>query len=589
MLETIHKAIHALLQPPKEVGLSCHVPVLMPQSLNTRNFHRIMGRMKGLPLQIPEGLEPWIKGLGITYKDLGINLAKRYSSLVAAKEVESGRSITYEELNRKAAKVANGLLSLGVVKHDRCALYMRNRLEYLIAEQALAKIGAVRVGLNEMLSPDYVKYMLGDSQAKVLITDHELLNKVSPLIEEIKDKVKIVCVSEGGKLPPGVLEFDELLRYSEVEPAIRVSEQDVWEIGYTGGTTGVPKGVVRTHKADLIVTLFQAFEFEIYEREKMLLATPLPHVSGFLFNSCCLKGGTAYIMKRFDIPTFLETIEKEKITWTWGVPTMIYRLLNYPELKKYDLSSLRTFVYGAAPMAPDKLKTAIETFGPIFMQIYGQYEAAMLISKLSKHEHVEAMRDPSKSKILASAGKPYPWLEVKIVDDNDNELPIGSPGEIVVRAPHVMLGYLNKADETSETLRGGWLHTGDVGYLDEDGYLYIVDRKKDRIKTGGMNVYSAEVEKALHEHPAINNVAVIGVPHPDWGEAVKAIVVLNPGYEPSKELEEDIIKFAKKKLPAYAVPKSIDFVNELPVTPYGKIDKKKLREPYWKGLPRRVH
>ncbi len=525
-------------------------------------------------------LEKWITGLGITFKELGKNLAKRFANLCAVKEVETGRKISYQELDRLGSKVANGLLDMGVRKGDRVILYMRNRLEYLIAERGVAKIGAIRVGLNELLSPDYIKYMIDDSKPKILITDYELIGKITEIIDDIKNKVKVVCVSNGGKLPSGIEDFEVLLSYSEAEPEVEVNEQDIWEIGYTGGTTGMPKGVVRTHKADLMVVIYQTLEFEIFEREKMLLATPLPHVSGFLIPSAFLKGGTVYIMKKFDIPTFLNTIEEEKITWTWGVPTMIYRLLNYPELKKYDFGSLRTFIYGAAPMSPDKLKEAIEVFGPIFMQIYGQYEAAMLISKLSKWEHVEALENPSKARILASAGKPYPWLEVKIFDDNDNELPVGQPGEVVVRAPHVMLGYLNKPDATEEALKSGWLHTGDVGYFDEEGYLYLIDRKKDMIITGGMNVYSVEVEKVIHEHPAVSNVAVVGLPHPDWGEAVTAFIVLKPGYEADEKLKEDIVKFAKKKLPGYCVPKHVEFVEDLPVTPYGKLDKKLLREKY---------
>jgi len=549
---------------------------------------KFWGGLLSSSLEIEE-LIPWIKGFGFTLGEWRKNVCVRYSEKIAVKEVESGRFLSYKELNLNSNKVANGLLGLGIKKGDPVVLFTCNRLEYLVLEQALHKIGAIRVSLNERLSSDYLRYIINDSAAKMVVTDHELLGKVYPIIQEKGQQLKVVCVSDGNRLPSGVLDFEELLKYSEEEPKINVDEQDIAQYGYTGGTTGFPKGVVRTHKADFITYVFEAIEWDITDGEKMLWATPLPHVAGLVIPAGFLKGATAYIMKKFDIPKFLETIEKEKITWTFLVPTMVYMLLEHPDLRKYDLSSLRTIIYGASPMSPEKLKQAVKIFGPIFIQIYGQYEVPDLISRLTKEEHLEALQNPSKQKRLASAGKPHSWVEVKIVDDNDVEVPRGTIGEIVVRAPHMMLGYLNKPEVTAETLKNGWLHTGDVGYMDEDGYLYIIDRKKDMIISGGMNVYSAEVEKVLHEHPAVKDVAVIGVPDEKWGEAVKAIVALKQEYKPSKEIVDDIIRFAKEKLPAYAVPKSVDFIDEIPVTPYGKIDKKKLREPYWKGLERKVH
>jgi fatty-acyl-CoA synthase/long-chain acyl-CoA synthetase len=263
------------------------------------------------------------------------------------------------------------------------------------------------------------------------------------------------------------------------------------------------------------------------------------------------------------------------------VPTIIYMLLDILKQKKYDTSSLRLILYGAAPIAESRLTEALEVFGPIFFQKYGQVEIANMITTLTPEDHIRAMQYP---KLLQSCGRPDSMTNVRIVDDNDVDVPPGSAGEIIVKAPYLMKGYLNQPELTAKTLKGGWLHTGDMGKFDEEGYLYIVDRKKDMVVTGGMNVFSAEVEECIAKHPSVRQVAVIGIPDEKWGEAVTAVIV------PNGEVSSDeIIQFCQGKLSKYAVPKNIFFKDSLPMTLIGKTDKKVLRAPYWKDADRMVH
>jgi acyl-CoA synthetase (AMP-forming)/AMP-acid ligase II len=264
---------------------------------------------------------------------------------------------------------------------------------------------------------------------------------------------------------------------------------------------------------------------------------------------------------------------------------MIYVLLDYPDRKKYDLSSLRTVLYGAAPMSPERIKQAMAEFGPIFIQVYSQMEVANQTTVLTKQEHVEALEKYPQR--LKSCGRPIIMSQVRIVDDNDNDVAGDEVGEIITRGPHMMKGYWRREEETEETMKGGWIHTADMAWMDEDGFIYVVDRKKDMIISGGMNVYSAEVEFALMRHPSIGQAAVLGVPDEKWGEAIKAVVVLRHDTTPATE--EEIMAFCRDYLSAYKRPKSIDFVGELPMTPYGKIDKKALRAKYWADQERAVH
>ena len=365
---------------------------------------------------------------------------------------------------------------------------------------------------------------------------------------------------------------------------VEIAPEDLVGIYYTGGTTGKPKGVMLSHRAWVYTILIEMLELGFGWEEVFLYPTPLTHAGGCLMLPVMLRKGRCVIIDHFDPGLFLETIEKEKVTMSFLVPTMIYVLLDYPELKKYDLSSLRNIIYGASAIAPDRLKQALETFGPIFSQLFGQTEAPMMLSVLSREEHI--VKDPQREKmILSSAGRPTFHAEIKLLDDNGNEVKTGEPGEVVTRCANMMHGYFKNPEATAETIKNGWLHTGDIAKMDEEGFLYIVDRKKDMIVSGGFNIFPREIEDVLFEHPAVKGAAVIGVPHEKWGEEVKAIVVLHEG---ESVTEKEIIQFVKERKGSLMAPKTVEFWESIPLTNLGKVDKKAIRAKYWAGKDRMV-
>jgi acyl-CoA synthetase (AMP-forming)/AMP-acid ligase II len=311
---------------------------------------------------------------------------------------------------------------------------------------------------------------------------------------------------------------------------------------------------------------------------------PVTHASGSMILPHILRGAKVVILSSFDVKALLETIQKERITTLYLVPTMIVMLLANPDLKKYDLSSLKNIRYGASPISPEVLKKAIEVFGNVFVQGYGLTEGMMPLTLLLKEDHILDGTE-KKLKRLSSIGREVNVASVRIMDDEGKILPPGQIGEIVVQSDQVMKGYWKKPEATAETLRGGWLHTRDMGYMDEDGYIYLVDRKDDMIVSGGFNIYPKEVEDVLYSHPAVLEAAVFGVPDEKWGEAVKATVSLRPGMQAT---EEEIIEHCKKHLASYKKPKSVDFMKELPKSLYGKILRRQLKEPYWKGRRRMI-
>jgi acyl-CoA synthetase (AMP-forming)/AMP-acid ligase II len=355
---------------------------------------------------------------------------------------------------------------------------------------------------------------------------------------------------------------------------------------YTGGTTGVPKGAIHTHDSIMSVLMnLQAEFWRLQKSDVFLSGGSLAHANGFRFMVCFLQGAKFIIPDHFDPKDILETVEREKVTMVSTVPTTLIRLCSYPDIKKYNVESLRMVTYGAAPMPTDKLKDAIKIFGQRLTQSYGQAEALMAISRLPADEHILEGSEKEVGR-LASAGWPYSTNEVRIVDPQDKEVKRGEIGEIVVRGKIVMKGYWQKPEATAEALKDGWIHTGDLGTMDEEGYIYLVDRKKDMIISGGYNIYAREVEDVLHSHPAVSEAAVIGVPDESWGEAIKAMVLLKPGQSVS---EAELIKFCKERLASFKKPKSIEFVSALPRTAAGKISKKDLRAPYWAGQERAIH
>ncbi|TCP56644.1 fatty-acyl-CoA synthase/long-chain acyl-CoA synthetase [Tamaricihabitans halophyticus] len=486
--------------------------------------------------------------------------------------VVDGVRWSYHTLADQVDVLANALARRGVRPGVLVALAMSNRIEYVLADLALIRCGAGKVPLNDQLAAREIDYILRDSGAAVAIADAGMLPAVRASAAPALHMV--ITVDESAEHA----EADSWQRML-AEPSDRAVEhaaaapEDIGLILYTGGTTGNQKGVVHTQRTLANNMLAHLVETGMRETERVLLTSPLPHSAGFLAQTALLRGATVFLERRFDTDLVLRRIAEDRVTFTFLVPTMIYRLLDRAEGRNVDLSALRTLLYGAAPITLDRLEQGLRRFGQVFMQLYGQSEAPNFLTRLRKDDH-----DPERPERLTSCGQPVLLAEVEVHDDAGNRLPAGEPGEIVARAPYVMSGYFNLPDKTAETLRGGWLHTGDIGRMDSEGYVYLLDRVNDVIITGGMNVYTTEVENVLAEYPGIEQVAVVGVPHPDWGEAVVAFAVPT-----GQELDEAAIQqHCRAQLAAYKRPKAISRLPAMPTTAYGKTDKKALRQS-WPG------
>ncbi len=484
--------------------------------------------------------------------------------------VIEGQSITYNELNRRVNRLANSLLSLGLEKGDRVGLLFHNSLAYLESYLAVYKAGLVWVRLNARLHPIELRSMIEDSGAKVLIHGpefEETVYKIDPQISWIISKEK----GSG-------IDYDNFLdKGSSEEPNVDVRLDDLSDLWYTSGTTGQPKGIMITHRNVLTCALLLLSDvYDITHEDKLLTVGALSHAGSVRVLPFIIRGAINYLHSHYDPIKIFKEIESSGITDLSTVPTMLIGLMDNPERHRYDLSSLKRITYAGAPMPVERIKEAIEIFGPILDQSYGQAESIITITHLPRHEHI-INNDPVRERRLASAGREYPGVQVRVVDEKDHILGPGEIGEVITRSDLVMRGYWNQPDKTEEALRGGWLHTGDIGYLDEDGYLYLVDRKHDKIITGGLNVYPREVEEILSRHPAVSQVAVFGVSDPFWGEAINAAVVLREG---AKASEEELIEFSKQNLAGYKRPKKIYFVEDLPKNLYGKVLRKELKKRF---------
>ncbi|WP_276259116.1 class I adenylate-forming enzyme family protein [Haloglomus litoreum] len=521
-------------------------------------------------------------GTATTLTDALIDSLDRFADRVAVRV--DGQEYTYRELDKRSNAVANALVARGVEPGDRVALMMSNCLGYVIADLALLKAGAVKLPLNDMLTEDEFEYMLRDSGAGTVIAGPEFVDTLASLADAV-DTVERGFVIEA--------EDDRFESLADLEaegdtttaPDVTVRPEDPSGHFYTGGTTGDPKGVVHSHDNFLQNMYAHITELDLTGSDTLLLMTPLPHSAGAFLWAALLVGAKSVIRPGFDPGQALADIEEYDVTWTFLVPTMIYTVLDHPDLGTTDTSSLETLVYGAAPMTPARLREGLDEFGTVFTQFYGQTEVPNLITVLGKQEHRIAIEQGEEQR-LGSAGQPALMADVKIVDTETGERqPPGTEGEILATAPYVMDEYWELPEKTAETVEDGWVHTGDVGKRDEDGYVYLLDRKSNMIISGGMNVYSTDVEDVLVTHPGVSQVAVIGVPDEKWGEAVTAIIV------PDDEsvTAEDIHAFADEELADYKRPKHVEFQDELPQTPYGKIDKKALREPFWEDSDREIN
>jgi long-chain acyl-CoA synthetase len=507
------------------------------------------------------------------------NTARSYPDRVAF--IWEGQERTYGESNARADAIAHALADLGVGRGDRVALSLYNGPEIMEAMFAAWKLGAAVVPLNARFTADEVEYHVNDPRAKAIIVGPEN----AELVLAMRDRLPTVShVLEAGAKAQGALALDDLIEAFSGKGfrAVDVEPDELAWLAYTSGTTGRPKGAMLSHGCLTFVAVSWLADLQRLEPEDVaLVAAPLTHGAGIMALAFVMKAATQVLAHGFDPAKILAIIENEKITHTWMVPTQIRMILDSPALESADLSTLKTIVYGGAPMYVEDLKEAIRRIGPIFVQLFAQTESPMTGTYMRAQDHI--LEGPESVR-LSSCGHARSGMEVAILDEEQRRLPLGEIGEICIKGPALMNGYWKQPEATAETLRNGWLHTGDIGRMDDAGYVFILDRSKDMVISGGLNVYPREIEEVLLRHPAISQAAVIGVPDPKWGEAVKAVVVADG----SGLSEADVIAFCGENLAGYKKPKSVDFVDDLPKTTYGKIDKKTIRAPYWAGRDRMV-
>jgi len=496
----------------------------------------------------------------------------------------AGRALSYKTLEERVNRLANALLGLGIRKGDRVAVLAHNRSEYLELYFANGKIGSVTTPLNYRLTAPELEYIITDSEAVALFVAEELV----PTIAEIKTLLPrvrhFICI--GGR-HEGYLDYEPWLAAgSASEPVATVMEGDLlWQM-YTSGTTGRPKGAMVTHRAVLTNVRQILDDFPIRVGDRTLIVAPTYHAAAMMKTMSTLAvGGGVVVKKSFDPGELLRTFAADGITHALLVPAMILALLDTPGLAAADLRTLKWIVYGASPIPLEVLRKAIETFKCNFVQGYGQTEASAVLTMLAAEDHV-LEGAPEKVRRLQSCGREVYGCEVRVVDPENRDVRPGEIGEVIARGDQLMAGYWGMPEATAETLRGGWLHTGDLATVDEEHYIYIMDRLKDMIVSGGENVYPREIEEVLFAHPAVADATCIGVPSERWGEEVKAVVVLREG---RRETEADLLRFCGEHLAGFKRPRTVDFRQSLPKNPSGKVLKRELREPYWRGQTRRVN
>lgn len=499
-----------------------------------------------------------------------------------------GDAMSYGSLHENSNRAAQAMASKGIGKGDRISYMGKNSHIYFEILVGAAKLGAVMVPVNWRLAPPEVTYVLNDCQAKVLFVGpgfKDLLHKIHPKLEHIE----FILGSEQAETDfPGYPEWRD--GFDPIDPLTACAEdEDALQL-YTSGTTGHPKGAIMTNGSIFSSRAAGVAEEDLMDWQKpvpgeiTLLAMPCFHISGSGTGLAVMfAGGSAIVLPEYDPTQALELIEQFNISKMFMVPAAIQILLNHPRASEVDFSDLKYITYGASPIPLELMKQAIDVLGCGFVQMYGMTETSGTIVTLNPEDH-----DPKGNDKMRSVGTALPGVEIKIIDpESYADLPVGTIGEIATRSAKNMKGYWNRAEATAETIDAdGWLRTGDAGYLDEDGYLYIQDRLKDMIISGGENVYPAEVENAIYANAKVADVAVIGIPDEKWGEAVKACVVVKDG---EVLTEAELIADARERIAGYKCPKSVDFIEALPRNPSGKILRKDLREPYWEGKDRAIN
>jgi acyl-CoA synthetase (AMP-forming)/AMP-acid ligase II len=488
--------------------------------------------------------------------------------------VDGARRTTFAELRERVARLGGALRGLGVEPGDRVAILALNSTRYLECLSGIPWAGGVLNPVNIRWNPAEIAYSLADSRTSVLFVDDAFAEVIPVLRVRLAFALTIVHIGEA-PTPDDMHAYEDLLAAAEPIPDADRGGSDLAGVFYTGGTTGFPKGVMLSHNnllASAMGGLVATAAFRIAPDARVLHAAPLFHIAGFgvsLMTS--IVGIPQVLMPSFDPEKVAAIVQEQRVTEIFLAPTMLQMVLDHPRFASYDLTSLRLLTYGASPITAallDRVREALP--GTALVQAYGQTELSPLATLLLPQDHLDA--DPAR---LRSAGRPCFHADVRIVGPDEDELGRGEVGEIVSRGEHVMLGYWDRPDESGQALRGGWMHTGDLGFMDGDGYLTVVDRLKDMIVSGAENVFSAEVENAVNTHPDVATCAVIGLPDASWGERVHAVVVLRPGRDVSAD---EIRAHAKTLIAGYKAPRSVEFVEALPLTAAGKVQKSVLRE-----------
>ena len=475
-------------------------------------------------------------------------------------------ALTYAELGARSRQAVTAFAAVGLARGSAIALLAPNSVDVMVATAAAMLAGIRTTPLSMLASDEDLAWSIQDSEVDAVCVHASQADRLAKLASTLPKLPQILTFGAAARHA----DFGRLI--DAAEPASSGSAaraSDIAVIGYTGGTTGRPKGVVHTHRSALAAVMMATAEWEWPEAPRVLAVTPVSHAAGILAYPTWLRGGTFHLLPAFSPESFSSYVITQNIGCTFLVPTMIYRLLDHARDHGLDLGPMQTVLYGAAPMSVDRLTEALNRFGPIFMQLYGQTEAPTCISYLARSQH-----DVERPDRLASVGVPLAALDLALLDDEGAAAGDGEPGEICVRGAFVMEGYWKRPEETAEVFRDGWLHTGDVGRFDEDGYLHLVDRKKDMIITGGFNIYPREVEDVIGAMDGIHACAVVGVPDAIWGEAVTAAIVADPGGPSDTAIAAEV----KARRGSAAVPKRIVRLEALPQTLIGKVDKKALRQ-----------
>jgi acyl-CoA synthetase (AMP-forming)/AMP-acid ligase II len=495
--------------------------------------------------------------------------------------IEDRNTLTYREVQNTSYRIANALRRAGVLIGARVAVYSHNTNIAFECVIGTLRAGCVWVSANTRNTVDETAYVLNNTETQVLFFSAAHLDAVRRFLPSCPTIQRCFCFDSDDSPFPSLASLLEGVSDQWQEPEL--GRDDVVTLFSSGGTTGAPKGVMMTNLAwASLAANLRCLQY--HSAPVHLVAAPMTHAAGGFVLALCAMGTTNVMLSSFEPAAVMAAIERHSVTHLFLPPTAIYRMLAHPDVHKYDYSSLRYFIYAGAPMAPEKIKEAIATFGPVMATGFGQTEAGLNVTYFSPEEHIQAL-DRGEERQLLSCGRAAPFSRIEIMNDDGQLLPQGEIGEIVIHSNQTMKGYWNNPEETARAHAFAWLHTGDLGYKDADGWVFIVDRKRDMIISGGFNIFPSEIEKTVINHPAVEDCIVVGVPDDDWGEAVTAVVQLKRGIEITAS---ELTAFCRERLGGIRTPKKFEFWTELPQSAVGKSLRRKVREHFWKSHSRRI-